>query len=34
MAEYYKVEFYVPATHLEEVKSAVFDAGGGRLGLL
>ena len=32
MAEYYKVEFYVPATHLEQVKSAVFDAGGGRLG--
>ena len=32
MAEYYKVDFYVPATHLEEVKSAVFDADGGRLG--
>ncbi|MEI8248799.1 MAG: NGG1p interacting factor NIF3 [Lentisphaerota bacterium] len=32
MAKYYKVEFYVPATHLEEVKNAVFDAGGGRLG--
>lgn len=31
MAKYYKVEFYVPATHLEEVKNAVFDAGGGRL---
>lgn len=32
MGKHYKVEFYVPATHLEEVKNAVFDAGGGRLG--
>ena len=32
MDKHYKVEFYVPATHLEEVKNAVFDAGGGKLG--
>lgn len=28
----YKLCFYVPESHLEQVKQAVFDAGGGRLG--
>jgi len=28
----YKLEFYVPETHLDEVKSAVFQAGAGRIG--
>lgn len=28
----YKLCFYVPESHLEEVKSAVFAAGGGRIG--
>ncbi|MDP5052633.1 MAG: YqfO family protein [Congregibacter sp.] len=28
----YKLCFYVPETHLESVKSAVFNAGGGRIG--
>jgi len=28
----YKLCFYVPETHLEEVKGAVFAAGGGRVG--
>jgi hypothetical protein len=27
-----KIEFYVPETHIEEVKSAVFEAGGGLIG--
>ena len=28
----YKLCFFVPESHLEEVKQAVFDAGGGRIG--
>jgi len=28
----YKLCFYVPESHLEEVKDAVFAAGGGRMG--
>ncbi len=32
MSMHYRVEFYVPATHLEKVKVAIFEAGGGRLG--
>lgn len=28
----YSLVFYVPTTHLEEVKSAVFAAGAGRMG--
>ncbi|MCP2074278.1 UNVERIFIED_ORG: hypothetical protein J2Y77_003714 [Pseudomonas lini] len=28
----YKLCFFVPASHLEVVKSAVFSAGGGRIG--
>lgn len=28
----YKLCFYVPETHLDEVKKAVFAAGGGRIG--
>ena len=28
----YKLCFYVPESHLEEVKDAVFAAGGGRIG--
>ena len=27
-----KIEFYVPETHLEQVKSAMFSAGAGRVG--
>lgn len=27
-----KIEFYVPESHLEEVKSALFTAGAGRVG--
>lgn len=27
-----KIGFYVPASHLEQVKNAVFDAGAGRIG--
>ncbi len=27
-----KIEFYVPESHLESVKSAMFDAGAGRIG--
>ena len=27
-----KIEFYVPESHLETVKSAMFDAGAGRVG--
>ncbi|WED44410.1 YqfO family protein [Legionella cardiaca] len=28
----YKLTFYVPESHIEQVKQAVFDAGAGRLG--
>lgn len=28
----YKISFYVPKTHLEEVKNALFAAGAGRIG--
>lgn len=28
----YKLEFYVPETHLETVKTAVFTAGAGKIG--
>ena len=28
----YKIEFYVPGTHLEKVKNAMFEAGGGKIG--
>lgn len=28
----YSLVFYVPETHVEEVKQAVFDAGAGRIG--
>lgn len=28
----YKIVFYVPMTHVEEVKKAVFDAGAGHIG--
>jgi len=28
----YKIEFYVPASHVEPVKQALFDAGAGRVG--
>jgi len=31
-AKLYKIEFYVPETHLESVKTAMFDAGAGRVG--
>ena len=27
-----KIEFYVPESHLEQVKAAMFDAGAGRVG--
>ena len=29
---YYRLEVYVPETHLEQVKQAISDAGGGKLG--
>ena len=29
----YKLCFYVPESHVEEVKQAVFEAGAGRIGL-
>lgn len=32
MSNLYKIEFYVPETHLEQVKSAMFAAGAGRVG--
>lgn len=32
MTEIRKIEFYVPETHLEQVKSAMFEAGAGRVG--
>ncbi len=28
----YKLEFYVPETHIEKVKSAIFAAGAGKIG--
>ena len=28
----FKIEFYVPETHLEQVKNAMFKAGAGRVG--
>lgn len=28
----YKITFYVPPSHLEPVKQAMFEAGGGRIG--
>ena len=28
----YKIEFYVPETHLDKVKNAVFSAGAGKIG--
>lgn len=28
----YKIEFYVPETHLEKVKTAIFAAGAGKIG--
>jgi hypothetical protein len=28
----YQLSFYVPAAHVDAVKQAVFDAGGGRIG--
>lgn len=28
----YKLSFFVPASHLETVKSALFEAGAGRIG--
>lgn len=30
--QFYKIEFYVPESHLETVKSAMFEAGAGKLG--
>lgn len=30
--ELFRIDFYVPASHLEEVKSALFAAGAGRQG--
>lgn len=32
MAELYRISFYVPEDHLEEVKRAVFEAGAGKIG--
>ncbi len=32
MSEIYKIEFYVPQTHIETVKQALFAAGAGKIG--
>lgn len=32
LASHYKINFYVPESHLEIVKQALFDAGAGRQG--
>ena len=32
MNELYKIEYYVPETHLEITKKALFDAGAGHIG--
>ncbi len=32
MTELYKITFYVPESHLESVKQAMFTAGGGKIG--
>ena len=32
LASHYKISFYVPESHLEIVKQALFDAGAGRQG--
>ncbi len=32
MSEAYKLEFYVPDTHTEKVKMAIFEAGAGKVG--
>ncbi len=32
LSQLYKIEFYVPETHLEAVKSAMFSAGAGTIG--
>lgn len=32
MADLFKIEFYVPASHLETVKQALFAAGAGKVG--
>ncbi len=32
MAECFKLEFFVPETHVEQVKNAVFAAGAGKIG--
>lgn len=32
MSDLYKIEFYVPETHLDTVKAAMFAAGAGRVG--
>jgi hypothetical protein len=32
MAEYYRLEFYVPSTHVDLVKAAIFATGAGTIG--
>ena len=32
MKQYYRLDFYVPASHVATVRNAVLDAGAGRLG--
>lgn len=32
VADFHRISFYVPPSHCEAVKLAMFDAGGGRLG--
>ncbi|OGV37891.1 MAG: NGG1p interacting factor NIF3 [Lentisphaerae bacterium GWF2_45_14] len=32
MTEVYRINFYVPETHVEAVKAAAFEAGGGTIG--
>lgn len=32
MKKFYRIDFYVPSSHLEKVKNSLFDAGAGTLG--
>ena len=32
MIKLYKIEVYIPETHLDKVKEAIFDAGAGKIG--
>lgn len=32
MSKFYRIDFYVPSSHLEKVKNALFGVGAGKLG--